>query len=56
MLKLKYNSKVATSRNEGKKDLVNGYYLNRDRSDPFGLPPTQIPAGKINALGFSLDV
>jgi hypothetical protein len=25
MLKLNYNSKVATSRNVGKKDLVNGY-------------------------------
>jgi hypothetical protein len=25
MLKLNYNSKVATSRNLGKKDLVNGY-------------------------------
>ncbi|MDR3205210.1 MAG: hypothetical protein LBV23_10825 [Deltaproteobacteria bacterium] len=29
MLKLNYNSKVATSRNVGKKDLVNGYVLNK---------------------------
>jgi hypothetical protein len=28
MLKLNYNSKVATSRNVGKKDLVNGYKTN----------------------------
>jgi hypothetical protein len=30
MLKLNYNSKVATSRNVGKKDLVNGYSFGKN--------------------------
>jgi hypothetical protein len=29
MLKINYNSKVATSRNVGKKDFVNGYAANK---------------------------
>jgi hypothetical protein len=32
MLKLNYNSRVATSLNVGKKDLVNGYKILKERA------------------------